>query len=411
MSPGSGHGRGAVPAPFPGERGARGAVSPAPASAPDPALSRAPMNDSAYKLQIRALRKTYGPVIALAGAHVEMREGEFLTLLGPSGSGKTTMLMLIAGLIQPERGEVWIDGRLSTYMPPHRRDLGMVFQNYALFPHMTVYENIAFPLRMRKRDEATIRGEVARVLDVVQLPGVEGRHPRQLSGGQQQRIALARCMVYRPPIILMDEPLGALDKKLREQLQLEIRRLHRDQGITVLYVTHDQEEALVMSDRICLMDKGEIVQLDTPDGLYFRPESVFAADFLGEPNLLDATVRRERDGVVHLEGPGGVPIEAPARSDLAEGQAVKFMIRPESVRLLEGPERADNTLSAALQDVILVGQVTKHYALLPGGTEVSATSLTHHRIPRFTPGETVRFGFDRQRTVVLPVDGAPPAAT
>ena len=361
------------------------------------------MNSPGYKLQIRDLRKTYGPVVALAGADVDMREGEFLTLLGPSGSGKTTMLMLIAGLIQPERGEVRIDGRLCTYMPPNKRDLGMVFQNYALFPHMTVHENIAFPLRMRKENEATIRREVERVLDVVQLPGVGGRHPRQLSGGQQQRIALARCMVYRPPIILMDEPLGALDKKLREQLQLEIRRLHRDQGITVLYVTHDQEEALVMSDRICLMDKGEIVQIDTPDGLYFRPETVFAADFLGESNLLDATVRRIDDGAVHMDGPDGAPIEAPARDGIAEGQPVKFMVRPESVRLLEGEETADNTLSAALQDVILVGQVTKHYATLADGTEVSATSLTHHRLPHFAQGETVRFGFDRQSTVVLPV--------
>ena len=369
------------------------------------------MNGSDFKLEIRALRKTYGPVVALAGADVEMREGEFLTLLGPSGSGKTTMLMLIAGLIQPERGEVWIDGRLSTYMPPHKRDLGMVFQNYALFPHMTVYENIAFPLRMRKVKESTIRSEVERVLDVVQLSGIEARHPRQLSGGQQQRIALARCMVYRPPIILMDEPLGALDKKLREQLQLEIRRLHREQGITVLYVTHDQEEALVMSDRICLMDKGEIVQLDTPDGLYFRPETVFAADFLGESNLLDAAVERVDAGIACLEGPGGVRIEAPAPpGDLSPGQSVKFMVRPENVRLLGGEERADNILSAALQDVILVGQVTKHYALLPGGIEISATSLTRRRLPRFTPGETVRFGFDRQSAVVLPIDTAPPAA-
>ena len=364
------------------------------------------MNSPDYKLQIRDLRKTYGPVIALAGAGIDMREGEFLTLLGPSGSGKTTMLMLIAGLIQPERGEVRIDGRLSTYMPPHKRDLGMVFQNYALFPHMTVYENIAFPLRMRKQNEATIHSEVERVLDVVQLPGIGGRHPRQLSGGQQQRIALARCMVYRPPIILMDEPLGALDKKLREQLQLEIRRLHRDQGITVLYVTHDQEEALVMSDRICLMDQGEIVQIDTPDGLYFRPETVFAADFLGESNLLDATVRRLDDGIVHLDGPDGAHLKAPARGGLAQGQPVKFMVRPESVRLLEGEDCAENSLSAALQDVILVGQVTKHYATLADGTEVSATSLTHNRLPRFTPGEPVRFGFDRQSTVVLPVDGA-----
>ena len=362
------------------------------------------MTEQSYKLEIRDLRKTYGSVIALAGANLEIREGEFLTLLGPSGSGKTTMLMLIAGLIQPDHGEMWIDGRLSTYMPPHERDIGIVFQNYALFPHMTVYENIAFPLRMRRVPDAEIRNQVKRVLDVVQLGGVENRHPRQLSGGQQQRIALARCMVYQPPIILMDEPLGALDKKLREQLQLEIRQLHRDLDITVLYVTHDQEEALVMSDRICLMTEGEIEQLDTPDGLYFRPETVFAADFLGESNLLEAMVARQCDGAVHLEGPGGEKIVALPRDDLAEGQKVKFMVRPENVRVLDPGEQAQNTLVARLRDIILVGQVTKHYAVLGDGTPVSATQLTRHGIPRFEPGEEVRFGFDRDATVVLPVD-------
>ena len=364
------------------------------------------MTEPTYKLQIRDLRKTYGPVIALAGANVELREGEFLTLLGPSGSGKTTMLMLIAGLIQPDHGEMWIDGRLSTYMPPHKRDIGMVFQNYALFPHMTVYENIAFPLRMRRMPDSNIRAEVKRVLDIVQLPGVENRQPRQLSGGQQQRIALARCMVYRPPIILMDEPLGALDKKLREQLQLEIRHLHQKLDITVLYVTHDQEEALVMSDRICLMNEGEIEQLGTPDDLYFRPETVFAADFLGESNLLDATVTGTRDGAVRLEGPNGAPVEAPARGEMIQDQKVKFMVRPENVRLLDPDEEAENTLDARLQDVILVGQVTKYYAKLGDGTDVSATQLTRHGIPKFQQGEEVRFGFDHQSTVVLPLDEA-----
>ena len=190
------------------------------------------MAEPTYKLRMQGLRKTYGPVVALAGADVDIREGEFLTLLGPSGSGKTTMLLLIAGLIQPDRGALWIDGKLATYMPPHKRDIGMVFQNYALFPHMTVYENIAFPLRIRRMPVSKMREEVRRVLDIVQLSGVEERLPRQLSGGQQQRIALARCLAYRPPIILMDEPLGALDKKLREQLQLEIRHLHQALDIT-----------------------------------------------------------------------------------------------------------------------------------------------------------------------------------
>lgn len=357
-------------------------------------------------LELEGVTRAFGSVRAVDRLSLSVREGEFVTLLGPSGCGKTTALRLIAGFERPDEGSIRFRGEEITELNPQRRGFGMVFQNYALFPHLTVHENIAFPLRMRRVADRDISRKVRQALETVRLPDVGARETSALSGGQQQRIALARCMVYRPPIILMDEPLGALDKKLREQLQLEIRRLHRDQGITVLYVTHDQEEALVMSDRICLMDKGEIVQIDTPDGLYFRPETVFAADFLGESNLLDATVRQVRDDVVHMDGPDGAHIEARARDGLAEGQPVKFMVRPESVRLLEGDEAADNALGAVLQDVILVGQVTKHYATLADGTEVSATSLTHHRLPRFTPGESVRFGFDRQSTVVLPLDGA-----
>ena len=224
-------------------------------------------------------------MVALAGADLELREGEFLTLLGPSGSGKTTLLMIVAGLIQPDGGEVSIDGRLATYAPPFKRDVGMVFQNYALFPHLSVGENIAFPLRMRRVPEATIQQEVRRILEVVRLPDVGGRLPRALSGGQQQRIALARCMVYKPSIILMDEPLGALDKKLRDQMQLEIKQLHAELRITVLYVSHDQEEAMIMSDRICLMRDGHIEQIGTPDELYFQPRTRFAAEFLGESNV------------------------------------------------------------------------------------------------------------------------------
>ena len=255
------------------------------------------------KLRTRDLRKTYGPIVALAGANIDLEEGEFLTLLGPSGSGKTTMLMLIAGLAQPDSGEVWIDGRLATYAPPHKRDIGMVFQNYALFPHLTVAENIAFPLRMRGQSETDIRREVARVLDLVQLPEIGGRLPRALSGGQQQRIALARCIVYRPSIVLMDEPLGALDKKLRDQMKLEIKRLHTELGITVLYVTHDQEEAMIMSDRICLMNNSRIEQIGSPAELYFSPRSVFAADFIGESNLLDGQVATVDGSEVTLIAP------------------------------------------------------------------------------------------------------------
>ncbi len=368
------------------------------------------MSEPAYKLKIRNLRKTYGPVIALAGANVDMREGEFLTLLGPSGSGKTTLLMAVAGLLQPDGGEVWIDGRLATYMPPNKRDIGMVFQNYALFPHLTVAENIAFPLRMRKVDEATIKKEVTRVLDVVRLPQVAERLPRQLSGGQQQRIALARCIVYKPSIILMDEPLGALDKKLRDQMQLEIKHLAVQLGITVLYVTHDQEEALVMSDRICLMNEGEIEQLGTPDELYFRPTSVFAADFLGESNLIKATVSAADGSAVTLKAPGGATVKAaPARFEVRNGQQITFMVRPENVHILGSGEKADNEVTVKLDDVVLVGQVTKAYSKLGGESKLSSTQLTRvgTRMPK--AGEEVRFGWSVDSTVLV-ADKRPGAA-
>jgi len=361
--------------------------------------------DAPAKLTIRDLRKTYGPVVALEGASLELREGELLTLLGPSGSGKTTMLMIIAGLTQPDSGEVWIDSRLATYAPSYRRDIGMVFQNYALFPHLSVYENIAFPLRMRKVPEATIDKEVRRVLDLIQLADVGPRLPRALSGGQQQRIALARCIVYRPSIVLMDEPLGALDKKLRDQMKLEIKHLHTELGITVLYVTHDQEEAMILSDRVCLMNDARIEQLGTPDELYFRPRSVFAADFLGESNILAATVLGVEGGWATLRAADAMTVRAPAEPGLAVGERVRFMVRPENVALLGPGESADNEATAALEEVILVGGVTKHYARLRDGTTVSATSLTGGPLRAVERGAAVRLGWTRERTVILRENG------
>jgi putative spermidine/putrescine transport system ATP-binding protein len=360
------------------------------------------VSQPAYKLKIRDLRKTYGPVVALDQANLDLREGEFLTLLGPSGSGKTTLLMMVAGLIQPDGGEVWIDGRLATYTPSFKRDIGMVFQNYALFPHLTVFENIAFPLRMRKLPEAAIAREVQRVLEVVRLPDVAGRLPRELSGGQQQRVALARCIVYQPSIILMDEPLGALDKKLRDQMQLEIKHLHTQLGITVLYVTHDQEEAMIMSDRICLMNDGRIEQVGSPHELYFRPRTVFAADFLGESNILEATVAGTDGEAVLLRGVAGATIRAPARADLAGAGRVRCMVRPERLAVLGPGEDAANVLQGVLREVILVGGITKYYVTLPDGRVVSATRLTAGPAGATAPGSAVRLGWSVDSSVLLP---------
>ncbi|MCC7048534.1 MAG: ABC transporter ATP-binding protein [Alphaproteobacteria bacterium] len=355
------------------------------------------------KLTVKDLRKTYGPVVALTDASIEVREGEFLTLLGPSGSGKTTMLMVIAGLVQPDSGEVWIDGKLATYAPSFKRDLGMVFQNYALFPHMTVAENIAFPLRMRRLGQADIAREVKRVLDIVRLPHVADRLPRALSGGQQQRIALARCIVYGPSIILMDEPLGALDKKLRDEMQLEIKRLHTELGITVLYVTHDQEEAMVMSDRICLMNDARIEQLGTPADLYFRPRTLFAAGFLGESNILDATVTAvENDrAVLRLSVGGDAPVRARVRDGVKPGQSVKLMVRPECLTVLGHDDRAENEVQAGLKDVIMVGGITKHYARLADGKEVVAAKLTRGPVAQPEAGQALRLGWSADSSVLL----------
>ena len=359
------------------------------------------MNETTeFKLKTRDVRKTYGRVVALEGASIELREGEFLTLLGPSGSGKTTLLMAIAGLNDPDSGEIWIDGKLATYLPPFKRDIGMVFQNYALFTHLTIYENIAFPLQMRKLNEQTIRTSVARVLETVQLTGVDNRYPRELSGGQQQRIALARCFVYEPSIILMDEPLGALDKKLRDALQREIKHLHERLGITVLYVTHDQEEAMVMSDRVCLMNQARIEQIGTPEELYFQPASVFAADFLGESNLLSATVAESDSNGTVLTTVDGRSLRGLANARAAKGDAVKVMVRPENIALVNG-DKADNVVEGVLKEVIMSGQITKLFFELGDGSEIVSTQLTRGSAANIRTGETMRFGWSAARTVVL----------
>jgi putative spermidine/putrescine transport system ATP-binding protein len=360
------------------------------------------------KLRVGGVHKRYGAAVALAPTSLELRAGEFLTLLGPSGSGKTTLLMIVAGLLRPDGGEIWIDGVDATRAPAYKRDIGMVFQNYALFPHLTVFENIAFPLRTRRLGEAEIRKEVARVLETVQLPHVAGRMPRQLSGGQQQRIALARCIVYRPSIILMDEPLGALDKKLRDQLQLEIKHLHHQLGTTVLYVTHDQQETLTMSDRICLMNNGRIEQIGTPEELYFRPRTIFAADFLGESNLFDGEIVGRDGSLLRLRAAlaGDAELRAPldAAPEAASGR-VKLMVRPESLRFAVGGEPGLNTVRAVVREVIFIGAVSKYFVATESGATLSMTLLTAEQARVAQVGDEVTVGWPQARTVVLPVSG------
>ena len=325
-----------------------------------------------------------------------------MTLLGPSGSGKTTLLMMVAGLLAPTSGRISIDGRPATYTPPFQRDIGMVFQSYALFPHLTIFENIAFPLRMRRLSNSEIDRAVGRVLELVQLPHVANRYPRQISGGQQQRIALARCIVYNPSIILMDEPLGALDKRLRDQLQVEIKRIHTQVGTTILYVTHDQHEAMAMSDRVCLMSAGRIDQLGTPEELYFRPRTEFAADFLGESNIIAGrVVASGADGVV--EGAGGLRVRAQVDPALAPGRTVKAVIRPESLRILQPGEIAENVAEGVLAESLFIGGVCRLYVSIADDLVLSLKQLTDGGAAVPPPGTRIRVGWRGDHTLVLGV--------
>jgi putative spermidine/putrescine transport system ATP-binding protein len=364
-------------------------------------------------VQLDKLSKNYGDVVALAEVDLEVEEGEFMTLLGPSGSGKTTMLNLIAGMIAPTAGRVFIDGRDVSTVPPNKRGLGMVFQNYALMPHMTIFENIAFPLRVRKTANDVVKREVGRVLDLIQLPHVADRKPRELSGGQQQRIALARAIVYNPSIILMDEPLGALDKKLREQMQLELKRIHTELGITMLYVTHDQEEALTMSDRIILLNEGQIEQMGEPDHLYFNPNGLFSADFLGDSNMLDATVESggETTAVKTAEG---LSLLAKASAISAPGRSVKVMVRPENVSIRRGEETFDNAIQGRIIDSIILGGVVKHYVDIGRGTAedqaMVAEELNRPGRTSIRPGVEVTLAWNASDMHVLPLEGRLPDA-
>ena len=345
---------------------------------------------------------------AVDGVDLEVRQGEFITLLGPSGSGKTTTLRMIAGFTQPSAGGIEIDGADMTNVPPHRRDVGMVFQNYALFPHMTAAQNIAFPLEMRRIGRSEIRRRVAEALALVKLEGFGDRYPRQLSGGQQQRIAFGRAVVVQPRLLLMDEPLGALDKKLREALQLEIMHISRQLGATVIYVTHDQEEALVMSDRIAIFNDGRIEQLGRGDDLYDRPVSLFVADFIGESNILRGRFEADdgggwlvRDGLRWRVGPSQVE-----RAALAHGAAAALVVRPERLTIvgLEGSAAtgADtNGVEASVRDALYLGSVRKYELTLPDGQAATVRQQVGGDDTVWQPGQRVRLTWSVEDAVLV----------
>jgi putative spermidine/putrescine transport system ATP-binding protein len=323
-------------------------------------------------LVLRDLVKRFGDTPAVDGVNLEVPDGEFLTLLGPSGSGKTTTLRMIAGFMSQTSGSIEIGGSDMSRVPPYRRDVGMVFQNYALFPHMSAAQNVAFPLEMRRVERAEIKRRVGEVLALVRLERLADRYPRQLSGGQQQRIALARAVVFNPRLLLMDEPLGALDKKLREALQLEIVRISRELGATVIYVTHDQEEALVMSDRIAIFNQGKIEQLGSGEDLYDRPVSMFVADFIGESSILRGRLERGADGGFLARNGSRWRVGEPSldRADLADGSAGALVVRPERMRIggpTEKPPAGSNAVEGTVSAVLYLGSDRKYELALPEG--------------------------------------------
>jgi putative spermidine/putrescine transport system ATP-binding protein len=301
------------------------------ATNPD-SVRQAAAASAARGLAFRGISKHYGAVRAVDGVDLDVARGEFLTLLGPSGSGKTTMLMMIAGFTAPSAGEILLDGTAITHLPPEKRNFGMVFQGYALFPHLSVFDNVAFPLRVRRRAAEDVKREVSRALELVQLTPLADRMPRQLSGGQQQRVALARALVFTPDVLLLDEPLGALDRKLRTEVQIELKQLHERIRTTFVYVTHDQEEALSMSDRIAIVRDGRFVQIGRPADLYERPATRFVAGFLGESNFIKGRVNGGAEGGFTYSA-GGESFRQKAVPAPATGSDLLLAMRPEKIAI------------------------------------------------------------------------------
>ena len=339
------------------------------------------------------VNKTYdGKALVVDDRNLSVVRGEFLTLLGSSGSGKTSSLMMVAGFEQPTSGDILLDGKSITRLPAYRRNIGVVFQNYALFPHMTVAENLAFPLQARKIQKADIDKKVTRVLEIVRLTGYENRTATQLSGGQQQRVALARALIFDPALVLMDEPLGALDRQLREAMQYEIKRIHDTLGISVVYVTHDQDEALAMSNRIVVLEKGKIEQVGTPKELYEAPASAFVAGFVGENNCMKGRVRSANAGECTIEMPWGDVRAVTVGTAGGIGRDTTWSIRPERIELNSDRGDLDNLYDGVVKDVVYLGDQIRIYVAIGDSTFV--LKLTNKsELAALTTGQSVKAGW------------------
>ncbi|SHL38575.1 putative spermidine/putrescine transport system ATP-binding protein [Bradyrhizobium lablabi] len=355
------------------------------------------MDTGGESVEIRSASKSYGAVRALDKVTLKVAPREFVSLLGPSGSGKTTLLGLLGGFIQPSSGSIHFGDRDVTFLPPHKRDIGVVFQNYALFPHMSVGENVAFPLRARRLPKASWPEKVRAALAMVGLAGYEARGVAQLSGGQRQRVALARAMIFEPRLILMDEPLSALDKQLRESMQIELRELHKRIGATIVYVTHDQREALTMSDRVAILKDGRLIQIDRPERLHDHPADSFVASFIGEASLLP--VRRIDGNRVALG-----PVVLRSARAIPNGDALILAVHSEKLLIDNSGDTARNRLTGTVTDVVYQGESLRIFLVLPDGTTLSLRQPSHHeayrRIPPIGSGLTVTL--HPEDTIIVP---------
>ncbi|MEM0898527.1 MAG: ABC transporter ATP-binding protein [Pseudomonadota bacterium] len=340
-----------------------------------------------------SVQKSYdGEILVVKNLNLDIGRGEFLTMLGPSGSGKTTCLMMLAGFEPATHGEIYLNDDPINNVPPHKRGIGMVFQNYALFPHMTVAENLAFPLNVRGMGKAEQQEKVQRALDMVELGAFGSRRPAQLSGGQQQRVAVARALVFDPELVLMDEPLGALDKQLREQMQYEIKHIHENLGVTIVYVTHDQTEALTMSDRVAVFNDGVIQQLSSPDDLYEGPKNSFVAQFIGENNKLTGTIEDVRQGECAVRLGDGTLLTADPVNVGAKGSRTTVSLRPERIEL-EPENGTDNVVSGKIEELIYLGDHIRVRMNVAGNDEFIVKVRNRRDKRPISEGDTVNVGW------------------
>jgi spermidine/putrescine transport system ATP-binding protein len=357
------------------------------------------MERDGQAIVLDAVSKGFGGHAAVRDVTLSIRDGEFFSLLGPSGCGKTTSLRMIAGFVEPDEGRILLQGRDVTTVSPNKRPVNMVFQQYALFPHMSVYDNVAFGLSVKKVPRSEHRPRIEELLRVVSLEGYEKRKPRQLSGGQQQRVALARALVNRPAALLLDEPLGALDVKLRKQMQLELKRIQHDLGTTFVYVTHDQEEALAMSDRIAVMDAGRVEQLGTPREVYEQPATPFVADFIGSLNAIDIRVGEVVGGYGVARLGGQDRIVVPVEAGTSAGSELRVAVRPEHVRLAGGDENGSR-LSGTVADLVYLGMYTQIHVDTAAGRVVSHR-LADQAVEDLERGGAVELAWDADDSYVL----------